>query len=88
MKRTIFTLMATLMAAGTAPTSAQDAVHAGDAPADQLTESGNVVFGSRSLPYLIHRLPISAFPELPAQIAGLLNQRGCVIPQTYEAHRP
>jgi hypothetical protein len=88
MKRTIFTLMAALMAAGTAPIPAQDAVHAGDAPADQLTESGNVVFGSRSLPYLIHRLPISAFPELPAQIAGLLNQRGCVIPQTYEAHRP
>jgi hypothetical protein len=88
MNRTIFTLMAALMAAGMAPISPQDPVHADDPKADQLTESGNVVLGSRSLPYLIHRLPISAFPALPAQIAGVLNQRGCAIPQTYQAHRP
>ncbi len=68
--------------------SAQDAVRTSDAKTDQLTESGNVISGGRSLPYLIHRLPISAFPELPAQIAGVLSQRGCVIPQTYQAHRP
>jgi hypothetical protein len=88
MKRTIFTLMAALTAAGATPISAQDAVHADDARADQLSESGNVVSDGRSLPYLIHRLPISAFPDLPAQVAGVLSQRGCVVPQTYQAHRP
>jgi hypothetical protein len=88
MKRTIFTLMAGLMIAGLAPIAAQDAVHEGDAKIDPLTESGNLVSGGRSSPYLIHRLPISSFPELPAPIAGVLTQRGCVIPQTYEAHRP
>ncbi len=80
--------MAALMAAGATPISAQDAAHADDARADQLSESGNVVSDGRSLPYLIHRLPISAFPDLPAQVAGVLSQRGCAIPQTYEAHRP
>lgn len=80
--------MAALMAAGLTPISAQYSVHADDEKADQLSESGNVVSGGRSFPYLIHRLPISAFPELPAQIAGVLSQRGCMIPQTYQAHRP
>ncbi len=41
-----------------------------------------------SVPYLIRRLPVSSFPELPSAVAELLNQRGCMIPQTYEAHRP
>jgi len=39
-------------------------------------------------PYLIRHLPVSSFPELPAVVADLLNRRGCLIPQTYEAHRP
>jgi hypothetical protein len=42
----------------------------------------------RSTPYLIHHLPVSSFPELPASIVELLNRRGCLIPQTYEAHHP
>ena len=42
----------------------------------------------RSTPYLIHHLPVSSFPELPAGVAELLNRRGCTIPQTYEAHHP
>lgn len=88
MKRTIFTLMAALMAAGMTPIAAQGTIHADDEKAGKLSESGNLVSGGRSFPYLIHRLPVSAFPELPAQIAGVLNQRGCAIPQTYEAHRP
>jgi hypothetical protein len=33
-------------------------------------------------------LPVSSFPEVPAALAELLNQRGCLIPQTYQAHRP
>jgi hypothetical protein len=39
-------------------------------------------------PYLVHHLPVSSFPELPASIVDLLNRRGCTIPQTYEAHHP
>ena len=31
---------------------------------------------------------MSSFPELPPEIAAQLDQRGCMIPQTYQAHRP
>ena len=86
MKRTLFMLMAALAATTSLP--AQDAAHAGDAKVPQLNESGNIVLAGRSVPYRIHRLPVSSFPDLPEQIADLLNQRGCAIPQTYEAHRP
>jgi hypothetical protein len=33
-------------------------------------------------------LPISSFPNLPEELAVQLNRRGCLIPQTYEAHHP
>ncbi|HEY1159941.1 MAG TPA: hypothetical protein VGE83_04885 [Terracidiphilus sp.] len=54
----------------------------------QLTESGRIVVAGRSTPYLIRHLPVSSFPELPQGIQDLLNRRGCLIPQTYEAHHP
>jgi hypothetical protein len=57
------------------------------APA-QLNESGQIVFRGLSTPYLIRHLPVSSFPELPVELASLLNRRGCLIPQTYEAHHP
>jgi len=57
-------------------------------PPVQLTESGKIVLAGRSTSYLIRRLPVSSFPELPATVAGFLNRRSCLIPQTYEAHRP
>jgi len=38
--------------------------------------------------YTIRHLPVSSFPGLPAPIAELLNRRGCLIPQTYQAHGP
>jgi hypothetical protein len=53
-----------------------------------LVESGQIVLDGRSTPYTIRHLPVSSFPELPASVQSLLNLRGCVIPQTYEAHRP
>jgi hypothetical protein len=53
-----------------------------------LLESGHVELNGRSMLYRIRRLPVSSFPDLPAAIAGQLDQRGCMIPQTYEAHRP
>jgi hypothetical protein len=53
-----------------------------------LTEAGRVVVDGRSVPYVIHRLPVNSFPDLPQPVADALNRRGCMIPQTYEAHRP
>jgi hypothetical protein len=53
-----------------------------------LLEKGQVNFADHSTPYIIRHLPVSSFPELPPGIVDLLNQRGCTIPQTYEAHRP
>jgi hypothetical protein len=31
---------------------------------------------------------VSAFPQLPAAIDSALTERGCLIPQTYQAHHP
>ncbi|HEX5234467.1 MAG TPA: hypothetical protein VFW25_03955 [Silvibacterium sp.] len=38
--------------------------------------------------YRIRLLPIPSFPQLPAQTAQQLTERGCMIPQTYEAREP
>lgn len=60
-------------------------------PEDQtspLVESGKIPLGGRTVPYLIRRLPVESFPELPGVIAGVLNDRGCLIPQSYQAHHP
>jgi hypothetical protein len=57
-------------------------------PPVPLTVSGEIAVAGRSIPYLIRHLPVSSFPELPAEIQSQLNQRGCLIPQTYEAHHP
>lgn len=59
-----------------------------DAATKSLNESGQVVVDGRSLPYLIHRLPVNAFPDLPGTIVDELNRRQCLIPQSYEAHHP
>ena len=53
-----------------------------------LNVSGHIVVAGQSIPYLIRHLPVSSFPGLPDELAALLNRRGCLIPQTYEAHRP
>jgi hypothetical protein len=54
----------------------------------RLAESGQIVVAGHSTPYLIRHLPVSSFPELPAGVVDLLNRRGCLVPQTYEAHQP
>ncbi len=54
----------------------------------QFTETGRISVNGHPTAYLIHHLPVSSFPQLPATVQNLLNQRGCLIPQTYEAHRP
>ncbi|MGA3032877.1 MAG: hypothetical protein ABSD70_06315 [Terracidiphilus sp.] len=57
-------------------------------PASPLDATGETMIDGRSQPYLIRHLPVNAFPELPPAIATELTRRGCLIPQTYEAHRP
>jgi hypothetical protein len=59
-----------------------------DAVTDALNTSGQVMVDGRATPYLIHHLPINAFPQLPAAVEDALVRRGCLIPQTYEAHQP
>lgn len=59
-----------------------------DSASAALNTSGSVAIDGHSTPYLIRHLPVSSFPELPAAIQEQLGLRGCLIPQTYEAHRP
>lgn len=53
-----------------------------------LTEAGHATVDGHTAAYTIHHLPANAFPELPAAIGDVLDRRGCLIPQTYEAHHP
>jgi hypothetical protein len=53
-----------------------------------LDTTGQILLAGRSTPYLIRHLPVSSYPDLPASFAGQLLRRGCLIPQSYEAHRP
>lgn len=57
-------------------------------PIPDLNESGQIRIAGRSTPFLIRHLPIASFPQLPAAVKDDLSRRGCLIPQTYEAHRP
>jgi hypothetical protein len=57
-------------------------------PASDLNASGQVTVDGRTAPYLVRHLPVDAFPQLPAAIEDVLVRRGCLIPQTYEAHQP
>lgn len=67
---------------------AQDSPAPTDNRSSQLTETGKTSVDGQTANYLIRRLPISSFPDLPDAIAGVLDLRGCMIPQTYQARRP
>jgi hypothetical protein len=86
MRQEIVVLTAALLAVASARMSSQ--APAGETAQDTFTERGNVTVSGREVPYLIHRLPVSSFPQLPQAIAGQLEDLGCMIPQTFEAHRP
>lgn len=53
-----------------------------------LVETGQVSIAGRDVSYRIRNLPVSSFPDLPPAVAETLIARKCLIPQTYEAHRP
>ena len=67
---------------------AQDVAPAHQGGPAKLVESGQISVDGKSSPYTIQHLPVSSFPTLPDPIQDQLNLRGCLIPQTYEAHRP
>jgi hypothetical protein len=53
-----------------------------------LDTRGQTTVNGKTAPYIVRHLPVNAFPELPAAIQERLTRRGCLIPQSYEAHRP
>ena len=57
-------------------------------PAPQLIKTGQVEVNGRIVAYRIRNLPVSSFPDLPEPVAEALTARACLVPQTYEAHRP
>jgi hypothetical protein len=59
-----------------------------DVHSSALNTSGKIAFDGHLTPYLIRHLPINAFPQLPPPVQEVLTRRGCLIPQTYEAHQP
>ncbi len=53
-----------------------------------LNASGQISVDGKLTPYLIRHLPVNAFPQLPPAVRNVLLARGCLIPQSYEAHGP
>jgi hypothetical protein len=80
MRRRWFIACAGLLAMGVACTPAQ-------APRP-LMDSGEVLVNGQPVHYVIRHLPPSSFPALPPAIAAQLTERGCLIPQTYQARQP
>jgi hypothetical protein len=57
-------------------------------PSPALDNSGSIIVDGKATPYMIRRLPVSSFPDLPQAVRAELESRGCLIPQSYEAHKP
>jgi len=85
---TLILLTATSMMLGNLQARGQSEPSSVTARQAQLAESGHVVEGGRTIPYLIRRLPVSSFPDLPEEVVSQLGERGCMIPQTFQAHHP
>ncbi|HEV2322526.1 MAG TPA: hypothetical protein VGS10_01125 [Terracidiphilus sp.] len=54
----------------------------------QLNQTGRILIAGRSKSYVIRHLPVVSFPQIPMPIQEAMSGRGCLIPQTYEAHQP
>ena len=59
-----------------------------DSGANPLDRTGEVMVDGQATPYIVRHLPVNAFPQLPLGVQNELLGRGCLIPQTYEAHWP
>lgn len=69
------------------PSSAQEGLPSGAADRSLIT-AGQIVVEGRPTHYVVHHLPVNSFPQLPMTVQNLLNERGCLIPQSYEARGP
>jgi hypothetical protein len=88
MRRARLILMAApLLALGLESSFGQVAASAATANSP-LNQSGYVNRDGRKIAYLVRHLPVDSFPGLPAAVQAELNRRGCLIPQSYEAHHP
>jgi hypothetical protein len=75
------------MTAAVAPSLAMG--QSDSAAATEQIESGRVRMASGvEVVYRIRLLPLASFPALPPVVAEQLQQRKCMIPQTYEAKAP
>jgi len=83
---TLLKMTAALLVLGCAHAGGQNSASPKEPPA--LTVAGEIMSGGHSTSYLIHQLPPSSFPALPRAVQDELSRRGCMIPQTYAAHRP
>lgn len=58
-------------------------------PLTEQAETGRVRLpDGTEVTYRIRLLPIASFPGLPAAIAAQLNEKKCMVPQTYQARTP
>jgi hypothetical protein len=67
---------------------AQDSADGAQNAIQSYNESGKTSVDGRAVSYLIRRLPVDSFPDLPETIAKVLRERSCLIPQTFQAHHP
>lgn len=59
-----------------------------ETPVAEKTLTGTKKIGEISQPWRIRALPLASFPEMPAVMHAQMETRHCMIPQSYEAHRP
>ncbi len=59
-----------------------------DPDPSHLIAAGQTEQDGHPIAYEVRHLPISSYPDLPLEVAAQLSERGCLIPQTYEARRP
>jgi hypothetical protein len=80
--------LAALMTTAAMPSFAVAQSETGTVSSEQI-ETGRVRMpGGTEIVYRIRMLPLASFPALPAEVAAQLEQRKCMIPQTYEARSP
>ncbi|HMG84696.1 MAG TPA: hypothetical protein VK574_03075 [Terracidiphilus sp.] len=84
----LIVISAASLALATAGALAQESSPRQPDSSGKFNESGKTSIDGRIASYLIRRLPASSFPDLPDAIADVLEKRGCMIPQTFQAHRP
>jgi hypothetical protein len=82
--KTVLLILFTTATLARIPAIAQDTTQT----RDPLVESGQIIVDGHPTPYVIRHLPVSSFPDLPPAVQLQLDRRGCLIPQTYEAHGP